>query len=179
MYHPLVVIYQPMLRRLHHMITYQVYVDLRDRALLYLKLLTHAGSASLGVLMRGGSGERSCAPFSLSSSRWTSEESWALWIISVRSSSSQLEERSFPHAAVCVVETQVIGSASGETQAKSTSSLSSGSKLPFQTTAIRTFQLSQRVLKSTWATCNRRQSVRGVAKPLTLFVETDELEWEA
>ena len=104
-------------------------------------------------------GERSCAPFSLSSSRWTSEESWAFWIISVRSSSSQLEERSFPHAAVCVVETQVIGSASGETRAKITSSLSSGSKSPFQTTAIRTFQLSQRVLKSTWATCNRRQPV--------------------
>ena len=90
LYHPPVVIYQPMSRLLHHIITFQVYVDLRDRALLYLKLLTHAGSASLGVLMRGGSmdvdretqklarvskdhtpGERSCAPFSLSSSRWT------------------------------------------------------------------------------------------------------------
>ena len=58
----------------------------------------------------------------------------------LRSSSSQLEERSFPHAAVCVVETQVIGSASGKTRAKITSSLSSGSKSPFQTTAIRTFR---------------------------------------
>ena len=44
-----------MFRLLHHIITYQVYVDLRDRALPYLKLLTHAGSSSLGVLMRGGS----------------------------------------------------------------------------------------------------------------------------
>ena len=55
LYHPLAVIYQPMLRLLHHIITYQAYVDLRDRALLYLKLLTHVGSASLSVLMRGGS----------------------------------------------------------------------------------------------------------------------------
>ena len=57
-------------------------------------------------------GERSCAPFSLSSSHWTRVESWAFWIISVRSSSSQLKELNFPHAAVGVEETQVIGSAS-------------------------------------------------------------------
>ena len=179
LYHPLVVIYQPMLRLLHHIITYQVYVDLRDRALLYLKLLTHAGSASLGVLMRGDSMDVDRetqklarvlpktirlvnGPVPLSHYLQVvgrAKKGRALWIISVRSSSSQLEERSFPHAAVCVVETQVIGSASGETRAKITSSLSSGSKSPFQTTAIRTFQLSQRVLKSTWATCNRRQPV--------------------
>jgi len=55
LYHPQAVIYQPMLRLLHHITTYQACVDLRDRALLYLKLLTHAGSASLGILMRGSS----------------------------------------------------------------------------------------------------------------------------
>ena len=44
-----------MLRLLHHIITYQVYVVLLDRALLHLKLLPHAGSASLGVLVRSGS----------------------------------------------------------------------------------------------------------------------------
>ena len=39
-----------MRRLLHHLATYQDCVDLRDRALLYLRLLTHAGSASLGTL---------------------------------------------------------------------------------------------------------------------------------
>jgi AP-5 complex subunit beta-1 len=48
--HPQAVIYQPMLRLLHHLATYQACVDLRDRALLYLRLLTHAGSASLGTM---------------------------------------------------------------------------------------------------------------------------------
>ena len=50
--HPQAVIYQPMLRLLHHLATYQSCVDLRDRALLYLRLLTHAGSASLGSLFQ-------------------------------------------------------------------------------------------------------------------------------
>uniref|UniRef100_A0A7S4RBY2 Adaptor-related protein complex 5 beta subunit n=1 Tax=Alexandrium monilatum TaxID=311494 RepID=A0A7S4RBY2_9DINO len=49
--HPQAVIYQPMLRLLHHLATYQGCVDLRDRALLYLRLLTNVGSASLGTLL--------------------------------------------------------------------------------------------------------------------------------
>merc|ERR1712176_1270360 len=49
--------YQPMLRLLHHLATYQGCVDLRDRALLYLRLLTHAGSASLGSLFHPIPGE--------------------------------------------------------------------------------------------------------------------------
>eukprot|EP00931_Biecheleriopsis_adriatica_P116327 TRINITY_DN91987_c0_g1_i1.p1 TRINITY_DN91987_c0_g1~~TRINITY_DN91987_c0_g1_i1.p1 ORF type:complete len:1112 (+),score=164.44 TRINITY_DN91987_c0_g1_i1:116-3451(+) len=48
--HPQAAIYQPMLRLLQHLATYQSDVDLRDRALLYLRLLTHAGPAQLGAL---------------------------------------------------------------------------------------------------------------------------------
>lgn len=53
LYHPQAVIYQTMLRLLHHLATYQQCVDIRDRALLYLRLLTHSGSASLGTLLHG------------------------------------------------------------------------------------------------------------------------------
>merc|ERR1719265_315425 len=55
--HPQAVVYQPMLRLLHHLATYHSCVDLRDRALLYLRLLTHAGSASLGTLFHGNPGD--------------------------------------------------------------------------------------------------------------------------
>lgn len=55
--HPQAVVYQPMLRLLHHLATYQGCVDLRDRALLYLRLLTHAGSASLGTLFHPNSAD--------------------------------------------------------------------------------------------------------------------------
>merc|ERR1719265_1171723 len=55
--HPQAVVYQPMLRLLHHLATYQGCVDLRDRVLLYLRLLTHAGSASLGTLFHPNSGD--------------------------------------------------------------------------------------------------------------------------
>lgn len=48
--HPQAVIYQPMLRLLQHLATYQSDVDLRDRALLYLRLLSHSGPAALGSL---------------------------------------------------------------------------------------------------------------------------------
>eukprot|EP00913_Durusdinium_trenchii_P033904 g31736.t1 len=48
--HPQAVIYQPMLRLLQHLATYQSDVDLRDRALLYLRLLSHSGPAALGAL---------------------------------------------------------------------------------------------------------------------------------
>ena len=146
LYHPPVVIYQPMLRLLHQIITYQVYVDFA-RPGSPISQAPHTcwvgfsrcpdawgingcgsgnGEACSSSSKDHTPGERSCAPFSLSSSRWTSEENWAFWIISVLSSSSQLDERSFPHAAVCVVETQVIGSASGEIRAKITSSLGGG-----------------------------------------------------
>lgn len=57
LYHPQAIIYQPMLRLLHHLATYQGCVDLRDRALLYVRLLTHAGSASLGTLLHGNPGD--------------------------------------------------------------------------------------------------------------------------
>jgi len=56
LHHPQAVIYQPMLRLLHHMATYQGCVDLRDRALLYVRLLTHTGSASLGSVFHGSPG---------------------------------------------------------------------------------------------------------------------------
>lgn len=55
--HPQAVIYQPMLRLLHHLATYQGCIDLRDRALLYLRLLTHAGSASLATLFHPNPGD--------------------------------------------------------------------------------------------------------------------------
>eukprot|EP00927_Polykrikos_kofoidii_P018173 TRINITY_DN18373_c0_g1_i1.p1 TRINITY_DN18373_c0_g1~~TRINITY_DN18373_c0_g1_i1.p1 ORF type:complete len:1135 (+),score=140.47 TRINITY_DN18373_c0_g1_i1:65-3469(+) len=55
--HPQAVVYQPMQRLLHHLATYQGCVDLRDRALLYLRLLTHAGSASLGTLFHPSQGD--------------------------------------------------------------------------------------------------------------------------
>ncbi|CAE7201791.1 ap5b1 [Symbiodinium microadriaticum] len=48
--HPQAVIYQPMLRLLQHLATYQSDVDLRDRSLLYLRLLSHSGPAALGAL---------------------------------------------------------------------------------------------------------------------------------
>jgi len=57
LYHPQSLIYKPLLRLLHHLATYQDCVDLRDRALLYLKLLTHAGSASLGTLLQVNAGD--------------------------------------------------------------------------------------------------------------------------
>eukprot|EP00929_Paragymnodinium_shiwhaense_P043214 TRINITY_DN22256_c0_g1_i1.p1 TRINITY_DN22256_c0_g1~~TRINITY_DN22256_c0_g1_i1.p1 ORF type:complete len:1137 (-),score=158.10 TRINITY_DN22256_c0_g1_i1:10-3420(-) len=55
--HPQAVIYQPMQRLLHHLANFQGNVDLRDRALLYLRLLTHAGSASLGTLFHPNPGD--------------------------------------------------------------------------------------------------------------------------
>lgn len=48
--HPQAVIYQPMSRLLHQLAAYQGCVDLRDRALLYLRLLSHAGSNSLAAI---------------------------------------------------------------------------------------------------------------------------------
>lgn len=55
--HPQAVIYQPMVRLLHHLATYSSCIDLRDRALLYLRLLTHAGSASLATLFHPNPGD--------------------------------------------------------------------------------------------------------------------------
>ncbi len=47
-YHAPSRIYASMSSLLHYMACYLPCVDLRDRAVLYLKLLTHAGSAVLG-----------------------------------------------------------------------------------------------------------------------------------
>ncbi|CAE8685665.1 unnamed protein product [Polarella glacialis] len=55
--HPQAAIYQPMFRLLQHLSTYQSDVDLRDRALLYLRLLTHAGPAELGALFNPNPGD--------------------------------------------------------------------------------------------------------------------------
>jgi len=55
--HQQAVIYKPMVRLLHHLASYQPCIDLRDRAALYLRLLTHAGSTPLASLFHPNAGE--------------------------------------------------------------------------------------------------------------------------
>jgi hypothetical protein len=52
LYHQQATIYEPMTRILSHMAKFHQDVDIRDRALLYLRLLTHAGSGALGRFLR-------------------------------------------------------------------------------------------------------------------------------
>eukprot|EP00397_Hematodinium_sp_SG-2012_P005269 GEMP01005287.1.p1 GENE.GEMP01005287.1~~GEMP01005287.1.p1 ORF type:complete len:778 (+),score=147.42 GEMP01005287.1:538-2871(+) len=51
LYHEQKVIYEPMTRLLYHLAHHENCVDLRDRAQLYLRLLTHLGTAALGSLL--------------------------------------------------------------------------------------------------------------------------------